>query len=92
MDNGELFHPMTEIPLADESDVTFSRTVIIYGEKQHFVELGYYDFEEETWSHFGRNNFSLKCWCYLPEPLGAIRNAEWKAISPKGHKGSIFER
>jgi hypothetical protein len=92
MDNGTLFHPMTELPIADESDTTFSKTVIIYGERQDFVELGYYDFEEGAWSHFGKNTFLLKCWCYLPEPLGAIKNTQWEALPPKGYKANVFER
>lgn len=92
MNSENLFYPMTEIPIADESDSTFSKTVIIYGEKQQFVELGYYDFEEKTWSHFGQNIFLLKCWCYIPESLEAIKNNEWKSLPPKGYKTNVFER
>lgn len=79
---------MTELPVADESDAAFSKTVLIYGEKKHFVELGYYDFEEDTWSHFGKNNFLLKCWCYVPEPSEVV-NREWEAFAPKGYKGTF---
>jgi hypothetical protein len=76
---------MSERPMADESDTSFSKTVIIYGEKPDIVELGFYDFEQGQWSHFGNNSFLLKCWCYIPDPGQVRRKKEWESIIPKGY-------
>jgi hypothetical protein len=76
---------MSERPVADESDESFSKTVIIYGEGKGYVELGYFDFEQGQWSHFGNNSFLLKCWCYIPEPQVIIENKEWHAVPPRGY-------
>lgn len=80
-----VYYPMTEKPFADESDDSFSKTVIIYGEGQGYVELGYFDFEQGQWSHFGNNSFLLKCWCYIPEPGAVKENKEWQAVAPRGY-------
>jgi hypothetical protein len=76
---------MTEWPVADESDASFSKTVIIYGDKPDVVELGFYDFEQGQWSHFGNNSFLLKCWCYIPDPGAVRQNKDWEGIAPKGY-------
>jgi hypothetical protein len=76
---------MTEWPIADESDGSFSKTVIIYGERAEVVELGYYDFEQGQWSHFGQNTFLLKCWCYIPDPDIVIKDKNWQLFTPKGY-------
>jgi hypothetical protein len=81
-----IFHPMSEIPDADESDASFSKTVLIYNDTLKVTEFGYYDFEEGQWSHFGNNTFLLKCWCYIPDPAAAIPQPDWAAIAPKGYK------
>jgi hypothetical protein len=79
------FYPMTEWPTPDESDKSFSKTVIIYGDKPDVVELGFYDFEQGQWSHFGNHSFLLKCWCYIPDP-GTIRQSEdWVATEHRGY-------
>lgn len=88
MENSTVFYPMSTIPMPDESDQTFSKTVLIYGDKSDFVELGYYDFEVSQWSHFGSNIFLLKCWCYLPDP-GMIANSEWPVIIPMDYSEFI---
>lgn len=74
MNSEVLFFPMTEKPVRDESDPSFSQTVIIYGDQKNVVELGYFDFEEDEWLHFGQNLFMLKCWCYIPNPDMFITN------------------
>lgn len=89
MDKDFEFYPMTMLPEQDESDGSFSRTVIIYGEGRDFIELGYYDFEAGTWIHFGQNIFLLKCWCYIPCADKALTNG-WKAFKPKGFKSPYF--
>lgn len=78
---------MSELPAPDESDASFSKTVIIYGDGLNFVDLGYFDFEEKQWSHFGKNIFLLKCWCYIPDPG---ENKKWESIVPKGYKKYFF--
>lgn len=83
------FYPMSQKPTPDESDDSFSKTVIVYGEKNTVVGLGYYDFETEEWLHFNHNSFLLKCWCYLPAPKFE-EDISWEAIAPKGYKKSLF--
>lgn len=90
MDNSILFYPMSELPVPDESDASFSKTVIIYGDEFNFIDLGYFDFEEGQWSHFGKNTFLLKCWCYIPTPSEIIRNENWEVIAPKGYRRYLF--
>jgi hypothetical protein len=80
------FYPMTELPSRDESDGSFSKTVIVYGPKLSDFGLGYFDFEINEWLYLGENTFLLKCWCYLPELLGAVKDNDWKAIAPRGFK------
>jgi hypothetical protein len=84
-----IFYPMSERPSADESDESFSKTVIIYGEGKGVIELGYFDFEQGQWSHFGTTGFLLKCWCYIPEPGISKENKDWQAVAPKGYN-SLF--
>jgi len=89
MESNIIFYPMSEIPARDQSDVSFSKTVIIYNDKLNFVDLGYFDFEEGQWSHFGENSFLLKCWCYIPKPL-EIEDEKWEIVIPKGYKKRFF--
>lgn len=81
---------MSELPVRDESDASFSKTVIIYNSKFNIVNLGYFDFEEGEWAHFGDNTFLLKCWCYIPTPSEIIRDKEWEIIAPKGYQKRFF--
>jgi len=89
MESNIIFYPMSELPARDESDSSFSKTVIIYNDKLNFVDLGYFDFEGKHWSHFGKNAFLLKCWCYIPMPL-AIESKKWEIVEPKGYKKRFF--
>ena len=83
------FYPMSEKPSSDESDTSFSTTVIIYNEKYSAVGLGYYDFEIGEWLHFSHNSFLLKCWCYIPVPK-TEEDKNWEAIAPRGYLKSLF--
>jgi len=83
------FYPMSQKPIPDESDASFSRTVIVFGSKSNETGLGYYDFEMKEWLHLGGNLFLLKCWCYLPVP-GFEEKNEWEAIAPRGYLKSFF--
>lgn len=84
------FYPMTEWPVEDESDSSFSKTVIIYGEKSSEIGLGYYDFEMNEWLHLGENIFLLKCWCYIPNPNENTKGRTWKLLAPKGYQKFSF--
>jgi hypothetical protein len=84
------FFPMSEYPLADESDNSFSKTVLVYTEGFKSTELGYYDFETCRWSHFGDDSFLLQCWCYIPSPAADVREKNWKVITPKGYKKALY--
>lgn len=90
MEGTTIFYPMTEIPAPDDSDKSFSKTVIIFGDKLNFIDLGYFDFEEQQWSHFGRNHYLLKCWCYIPDPAPIVYTKEWMLIEPKGYRKEFF--
>lgn len=79
------FHPMTIFPHADEANATISKTVLIYGDGRDLIELGYYDFAQNSWSHFGKNTFLLKCWCYVPLPEVG-EDSQWTAYTPKGYR------
>ena len=89
MKNDIIFYPMSELPARDESDASFSKTVIVYGDKLNFIDMGYFDFEEGEWSHFGQNIFLLKCWCYIPDPV-ENNYEKWESIMPKGYKKFFF--
>lgn len=84
-----VFYPMTEIPVPDKGDASFSKTVIIYGEDLESFEFGYFDFEQDQWSHFGKNNMLLKCWCYVPVPDG-LNHGYWHTLKPKGYIKPLF--
>lgn len=84
------FYPMHEKPVPDESDNSFSKTVIIYGENMNDLGLGYFDFEMNEWLHLGENTFLLKCWCYVPDPLRAIKEKHWTVVAPKGYQKSFI--
>ena len=81
---------MTEIPLPDDSDTSFSKTVMIYSNALTHVEFGYFDFEEQQWSHFSKTPFLLKCWCYIPSPKEFIKNKDWPTVALKGYKKNYF--
>jgi len=81
---------MREKPESEESDTSFSKTVIIYGEKLVEVGLGYYDFEMNEWLHLGENTFLLKCWCYVPDPVDAIKASNWASVAPRGYLKSFL--
>ncbi|ALM50508.1 hypothetical protein AMR72_17415 [Flavobacterium psychrophilum] len=84
-----IFYPMSQRPVPDESDATFSTTVIVYNEKYTAVGLGYFDFEIGEWLHFSHNSFLLKCWCYIPVPK-IIGDSSWDTVMPKGYIKSLF--
>lgn len=84
------FYPMSERPEPDESDTSFSKTVIVYGEKLNDAGLGYFDFEMEEWLYLGENTFLMKCWCYLPEPEN-FSEIQWEAVAPRGYKNPFYK-
>ena len=81
-----IFNPMSQKPIEDESDTTFSITVLIFNQYLKFVAPGYYDFEEQEWSHFGENSNLLKCWCYIPMPENNGDLDDWETIKPKSYR------
>lgn len=83
MKNEIVFYPMSEIPVHDESDTSFSKTVIVYDDKLNFSDMGYYDFERGEWSCFGEVWFLLKCWCYIPHVTDCENISRWETIKSK---------
>ena len=84
-----VFYPMSKKPLPDNEDTSFSKTVIIYSEGLDTFEFGYFDFEQELWTHFGKNEILLKCWCYVPHPKNVIE--EWQTLEPKGYNKPLYK-
>lgn len=80
---------MSQEPIPDAGDTTFSVTVIIYSENLESFELGYFDFEQNQWSHFGKNEIVLKCWCYIPIPEYE-QCKDWPTLQPKGYSKPLF--
>ncbi|WP_121667012.1 hypothetical protein [Mesonia aquimarina] len=81
-----IFHPMSEPPMPDKNDESFSETVLVYSENTEFIELGYFDFEDECWYHFGSDSFLLKCWCYIPNPVECLGDhQEWPLAKHKDY-------
>lgn len=85
------FYPMSELPVPDKDDESFSETVLVYGNKRGFVELGYFDFEDESWYHFGSDSFLLKCWCYVPKP-GQHLLTDWSLVKHKDYKDNLADK
>ena len=86
-----VFHPMSKIPERDTDDHSFSKTVLVYSEDLSFIELGYFDFEDERWYHFGSDSFLLKCWCYIPNPMECLEaHQEWPLAKHKGYQEPLF--
>lgn len=82
-----VFHSMSELPERDQADHSFSKTVLVYNKHLNITELGYFDFEDECWCHFGMDSFLLKCWCYLPDPTEWIReHPEWPVVKHRGYR------
>jgi len=81
-----VFYPMALIPEADEVDASYSKTVLVFGEKRQFVELGFYDFESKQWSHFGEDSFLLKCWCYVPNPENYLKANNPVSVKHAGYR------
>lgn len=90
MEDKVKFYPMSELPPAEDSDTSFSRTVLVYGRNRSFVELGYYDFEKEQWVHFGEGSFLLKCWCFIPNPGKLLNDKKWEEVKHKDYKSSFY--
>ena len=76
---------MADRPKEDESDTTFSKTVLIYDDLLRFIGLGYFDFEQGDWSLFANNKSMLKCWCYIPQPQGLNDLAGWESVTFRGY-------
>lgn len=85
-----VFYPMSKIPERDDSDKSFSKTVIVFNDKLNLIDFGYFDYEEMQWSHFGKNEFLLRCWCYIPDPKKNDACRKWDTIKPKGFKEGLF--
>ncbi|PZD76809.1 hypothetical protein DNG35_10655 [Mesonia sp. K7] len=83
---------MSKKPERDQNDLSFSRTVLVYSEQFDFIELGYFDFEDDSWYHFGADSFLLKCWCYVPHPDPKhLNDREWPLIKHQGYQNDIVD-
>jgi hypothetical protein len=85
----DVYYPMAIKPSPDEGDGSFSKTVIIFSDDLITCELGYFDFDQDQWYHFGQNDILLKCWCYIPFPLPYIYES-WHALKPKGYIKPLY--
>lgn len=73
------FHKMQDFP-KQATDLkgnleSFSIPVLVFDKDEpNFCEIGHYNFDTKTWSHFGENSMKLICWCYLPNPSIFLKN------------------
>jgi hypothetical protein len=86
------FHSMQKIP-KQATDLNgniepFSVAVLVYDDTEHpFCEIGHYNFDTGTWSHFGEGSMHLICWCYLPDPTEFRRNnPDLKSVIHEGYR------
>lgn len=76
------FHPMWKKPKVSNDDSRFSKIVLVYEldfdtKKMINSDLGYFDFEEETWSKFGEDSMMLYCWKEIPDPSEFMKDKDW---------------
>lgn len=60
-----VWHSMNDIPPKVTGE-NFSETVIIYGEKGEYQDLGYYDYEFKEWYLLGDFQMNMICWIWIP--------------------------
>ncbi len=83
------FYPMSKRPEHSDDEYLFSKTVMVYDEgsdTDKFSELGYFDFENDEWIHFGDNSMKLICWCEIPDPADYIKNNNLKSVTHRGYR------
>jgi hypothetical protein len=83
------FHPMWKKPEASGDEDGYSKTVIVY-ELDHDTkkvidsDLGYYNFETETWHVLGDFSMHLWCWTEIPNPTNFMQDKDWVVELHKG--------
>lgn len=79
------FHPMWKKPEPSGDNDGYSKTVIVY-ELDHDTkkvvdsDLGYYNFEKETWNVLGDFSLKLCCWTEIPNPTQFMQDKDWEEI------------
>ena len=82
------FHPMWKRPNQVKNE-TFSETVIVY-ELDHETkkvidsDLGFYNFEKETWNVLGDFSMNLWCWTEIPNPTDFMQDKDWEVVLHEG--------
>jgi hypothetical protein len=83
---------MTEFPPRVENE-QFSVSVIVYNAiDPTYCEIGFYNYDLKTWSHFGENCIGLICWCFLPNPEAFLdQNKHLIPVFPEGYHVSELD-
>ena len=69
------------------NEESFSVPVLVFDEKEPtFCEIGHYNFDTNSWSHFGENSMKLICWCYLPNPTEFLKGKNFKSVQHDGYR------
>lgn len=82
----EEFKPMNKFPKQAKGEY-FSVPVLVFDENDNdFCEIGHYNFDTQSWSHFGENSMKLICWCYLPNPKEFLKSKNWISVEHDGYR------
>lgn len=69
------------------NEESFSVPVLVFDESEPtFCEIGHYNFDTKSWSHFGENSMKLICWCYLPNPTEFLKCKNFKSVIHDGYR------
>jgi len=84
------FHKMQELP-ARATDLKgnieeFSVSVLVYDKDEPtWCEKGYYNFDFETWSHFGDASMKLICWSDIPDATDFVESNNLEFVLHDGY-------
>ncbi len=84
------FRPMHELPNRAKdlkgNLEKFSVPVLVFSEHDpSYFEIGYYNFDTETWNHFGDVSIRLICWCEIPNPTEFAGNNKLSYVLHEGY-------
>jgi hypothetical protein len=85
------YFKMQELPKVatdlNGNEESFSVPVLVFDETEPtFCEIGHYNFDTNSWSHFGENSMKLICWCYLPNPTEFLKGKNFNSVLHDGYR------
>jgi len=84
-----MFYKMQDLPkVATDlkgNKEPFSVPVLVFDkDTPTFCNIGHYNFDTETWNHFGEDSMLLICWCYIPDPTDFVRDTDLEFVLHDG--------